>query len=81
MRYSAVRIFKELLKASAARERTCPQDRTPDAFGADADLRTKAEDCPWLILRHGGDAFVLLSASSPARSFAPKVEATLRGVG
>lgn len=68
-------------RARAALERVCPLDLHPDAFGPDAAQRTVAEHLPLLILRQGDDAFLLLSASSSAESFAHMLETSLRWVG
>lgn len=64
-------------EARAALERMCPLDLHPDSFGADAAMRTVAEHLGVLVLRAGADAFLLLSASSSAVSFADALELSL----
>lgn len=64
-------------QARAALERICPLDLHPDAFGPEAAQRTVAEHLGLLVLRRGDEAFLLLSASSSAESFAHAVETSI----
>ncbi|MGB3315649.1 MAG: sarcosine oxidase subunit gamma [Albidovulum sp.] len=50
-------------------ERICPLDLSTGSFGPDMAKRTVMEHLGVLILRTGEDAFLLLSASSSAKSF------------
>ena len=64
-------------KSRLALERICPIDLDPVAFGEGAAARTSMEHLAALILRTGADTFVLLSASSSARSFLHAVETSI----
>ncbi len=64
----------------AALERLCPLDLQPDAFPEGAAARTVMEHMGAMILRLGADRFLLLSASSSARSFLHAVETSYRHV-
>ena len=61
-------------------ERICPIDLHSDAFGVDDAARTVMEHLGVLILRSGDDEYLLLSASSSARSFLHAVETSLRNI-
>ena len=58
----------------AALERLCPLDLHPDAFPNDASARTVMEHMGAIIVRTGPETFLLMSASSSARSFLHAVE-------
>lgn len=60
-----------------ALERICPIDLHPDAFGSGALARTSMEHLGTLIIRTGDDTFLLLSASSSAKSFLHAVETSI----
>ncbi|MDR9393790.1 sarcosine oxidase subunit gamma [Roseovarius sp. SYSU LYC5161] len=62
----------------AALERICPLDLHRDAFAVDDAHRTVMEHLGVLIIRTGGDAYLLLSASSSAGSFLHAVETSLK---
>lgn len=64
-------------KARTALERICPIDLHPDAFTDGDAARTSMEHLGTLIIRTGGDAFLLLSASSSAKSFLHAVETSI----
>ena len=64
----------------AALERICPIDLHPDAFAVDDAARTVMEHLGVLILRTDADEYLLLSASSSARSFLHAVETSLRNI-
>ncbi|NRB02554.1 MAG: sarcosine oxidase subunit gamma [Rhodobacteraceae bacterium] len=66
--------------AHAAMERLCPLDLHPDVFPRDAAARTTMEHMGALIIRTGSDSFVVLSASSSARSFWHALEVSLKNV-
>lgn len=66
--------------APAAMERLCPLDLHTDVFPQDAAARTTMEHMGALIVRTGSDSFVLLSASSSARSFWHALEVSLKNV-
>lgn len=61
----------------SALERICPIDLHPDIFAPGQSARTAMEHLGAIIIRTGGDAFTLLSASSPARSFLEAVEVSI----
>ncbi|SEM22132.1 sarcosine oxidase subunit gamma [Roseovarius tolerans] len=63
-----------------ALERICPVDLHPEVFGVDHAARTVMEHLGVLILRAGADDYLLLSASSSARSFLHAVEVSLRNI-
>ena len=64
-------------KARMALERICPIDLHPDAFADGDAARTTMEHLGTLIIRTGMDAFLLLSASSSAKSFLHAVETSI----
>lgn len=66
--------------ARSALERICMLDLHPDAFAVDDAARTMMEHLGVLILRTGADEYLLLSASSSARSFLHAVETSLRNI-
>ena len=66
--------------ARAALARICPLDLDPRAFGPDAVARTIMEHLGTIVARTGEDAFLLLSASSSARSFLHAVETSIEYV-
>lgn len=61
----------------AALGRICPIDLHPDAFAIGHAARTVMEHLGTLIIRADDDAFLLLSASSSAKSFLHAVETSL----
>ncbi|PWE33795.1 sarcosine oxidase subunit gamma [Maritimibacter sp. 55A14] len=61
-----------------ALERLCPLDLHPDAFAEGAAARTVMEHMGAFVIRTGSDAFLLLSASSSAKSFLHAVELSVR---
>ncbi len=62
----------------AALERICPLDLDDAAFPIDKATRTMMEHLGVLIARTGDDTFLLMSASSSARSFLHAVETSVR---
>ena len=58
-------------------ERLCPLDVHPDAFAVGAFARTTMEHMSAVLIRTDEDAFLLLSASSSARTFWHAFEETL----
>jgi sarcosine oxidase subunit gamma len=66
--------------ALAALERICPLDLHPDRFPEGRVARTVMEHLGAVLLREGPDAFLLMSASSSARSFLHAVETSIRNV-
>ncbi|MDO5755898.1 MAG: sarcosine oxidase subunit gamma family protein [Rhodobacterales bacterium] len=66
--------------ARRALERICPIDLHPDAFAVGAVARTVMEHMGAIIARTGDDSFLLLSASSSAKSFLHAVELSARNV-
>lgn len=67
-------------KACDALERICPLDLHPSAFPEGRAARTVMDHMGTLVLREGSDTFLLLSASSSARSFLHTVETSLHNV-
>ena len=67
-------------KARTALERICPIDLHPASFTDGQIARTSMEHMGAFILREGPDSFLLLSASSSARSFLHAVETSLHNV-
>lgn len=63
--------------ALSALERLCPLDLHESVFPLDAAARTTMEHMGTIIIRTAADRFLLLSASSSARSFLHAVETTL----
>ncbi len=63
-----------------ALERICPIDLHPQVFGVDHAARTVMEHLGVLILRTGDDDYLLLSASSSAKSFLHAIEVSLRNI-
>ena len=63
-----------------ALERICPIDLHPEAFGVGHAARTVMEHLGVLILRTGDDDYLLLSASSSAKSFLHAIEVSLRNI-
>lgn len=66
--------------ARRALERMCPVDLHPDAFALNAVARTVMEHLGVIVVRTGDDTFLLLSASSSARSFLHAVEMSAQNV-
>ena len=66
--------------ARAALERVCPLDLHENAFARDQSERTSMEHMGTIITRTGDDDFLLLSASSSARSFLHMLEISVRNV-
>lgn len=64
--------------ARTALERLCPLDLHDSAFPMGAAARTVMEHMGAILIRTGEDRFLLLSASSSARSFRHALETTLR---
>jgi len=60
--------------ARRALERICPVDLHPNAFAVNAVARTVMEHMGAIVARTGEDTFLLLSASSSAKSFLHAVE-------
>ncbi len=58
-------------------ERICPIDLHPGAFAEGAAARTSMEHLGTLIIRTNADTFLLLSASSSAKSFLHAVETSI----
>jgi sarcosine oxidase subunit gamma len=61
-------------------ERICPIDLHPQAFAVGAVARTLMDHLNVIILREGGDTFLLMSARSSARSFWHAVETSIRNI-
>ncbi len=61
-----------------ALERLCPLDLHDDAFPIGASARTSMEHMGTIIIRTGTDSFLLMSASSSAKSFLHAVETSFR---
>jgi methylglutamate dehydrogenase subunit D len=66
--------------ALPALERTCMLDLHGDAFAVDRVARTVMEHLGTILLREARDRFLLMSASSTARSFLHCLETSLRNV-
>ncbi len=67
-------------KARTALERICPIDLHPSAFPEGHVARTMMEHMGTIILGDGTDKFLLLSASSSAKSFLHAVRTSLQNV-
>ena len=67
-------------QARVALERICPIDMHPSACAEGHVARTAMEHIGTFIVRERGDTFLLLSASSSARSFLHAVETSLQNV-
>lgn len=63
--------------ARMALERICPIDLHPGAFAVDDSARTTMEHLGVLIIRVGDDGFLLMSASSSAKSFLHAIETSI----
>lgn len=63
-----------------ALERICPIDLHGQVFGVGHAARTVMEHLGVLILRTGDDDYLLLSASSSAKSFLHAIEVSLRNI-
>nr|WP_303626540.1 sarcosine oxidase subunit gamma [Roseovarius sp. M141] len=66
--------------ARRALERICPVDLHPDAFVQNAIARTVMEHMGAIVARTGADTYLLLSASSSAKSFLHAVELSVQNV-
>jgi len=66
--------------ARAALERICPIDLDDAAFPVGSAARTAMEHMGAMVLRDTDDGFLLLSASSSARSFLHAVETSIANV-
>jgi heterotetrameric sarcosine oxidase gamma subunit len=66
--------------ARRALERICPIDLHPDAFAINAIARTIMEHMGAIIARTGEETYLLLSASSSAKSFLRAVELSAKNV-
>lgn len=66
--------------ARRALERICPVDLHPDAFPVNAIARTIMEHMGAIVARTGDDTYLLLSASSSAKSFLHAVEVSAQNV-
>ncbi|MFX0542781.1 sarcosine oxidase subunit gamma [Roseovarius sp. S4756] len=66
--------------ARRALERICPIDLHPDVFAVNALARTVMEHMGAIVLRTGEQAYLLLSASSSAKSFAHAIEVSAKNV-
>lgn len=64
----------------AALERICPIDLHPDMFNTHDVARTVMEHCGTILLREGGDSFLLLSARSSAKSFLHAIEQSVKNI-
>lgn len=64
-------------KARAVLERICPIDLHPQAFAVHDAARTTMEHLGVLIIRIGKDEFLLMSASSSAKSFLHAIETSI----
>ncbi len=64
-------------RARQVLERICPIDLHPDAFAEGDAARTTMEHLGTLIIRTAADSFLLLSASSSAKSFLHAVETSI----
>ncbi len=67
-------------KARQALERICMVDLHPEVFLNDHIARTLMEHLGVLIIRNGDDSFVLMSASSSAKSFLHAITTSIRNV-
>jgi heterotetrameric sarcosine oxidase gamma subunit len=67
-------------KARQALERICMVDLHPDVFLEDHIARTLMEHLGVLIIRNGDDSYVLMSASSSAKSFLHAITTSIRNV-
>ena len=67
-------------KAREALARICPIDLHPSVFPEGHVARTMMEHMGAIVLHDGPDSFLLLSASSTARSYLHAVETSLRNV-
>jgi len=67
-------------KAITALERICPIDLHPKSFVQNQYARTQMEHMGAFIIKTGQDSFLLLSASSSARSFLHAVETSILNV-
>ena len=63
-----------------ALERICPVDLHPERFGVDAAERTGMEHMGALIIREAETSYLLMSASSSARSFLHAVETSAHNI-
>ncbi|MCZ4352244.1 sarcosine oxidase subunit gamma [Roseovarius aestuarii] len=66
--------------ARPALERICMVDLHPDSFAINAIARTVMEHMGAIVARTDADTYLLLSASSSAKSFAHAVELSLENV-
>lgn len=73
-----VALFLSGAQARTVLERLCPLDLHDSAFPVGAAARTVMEHMGALIVREAQDGFLLLSASSSARSFLHAVETSIR---
>jgi heterotetrameric sarcosine oxidase gamma subunit len=67
-------------KARQALERICMIDLHPDVFLEDQIARTLMEHLGVLIIRNGDDSYILMSASSSAKSFLHAITTSIRNV-
>ena len=67
-------------RSRTALERICPLDLHPEAFAVDDAARTVMEHLGTLIIRTDTDGYLLLSASSSAKSFLHAIETSLHNV-
>lgn len=67
-------------RSRTALERICPLDLHPEAFALDDAARTVMEHLGTLIIRTDTDGYLLLSASSSAKSFLHAIETSLHNV-
>jgi heterotetrameric sarcosine oxidase gamma subunit len=67
-------------KARQALERICMVDLHPDVFLQNHIARTLMEHLGVLIIRNGDDSYVLMSASSSAKSFLHAITTSIRNV-
>lgn len=67
-------------RARTALERICPIDLHPQSFAQGGAARTTMEHLGTLIIRTDADAFLLLSASSSAKSFLHALETSIHNI-
>ncbi|SLN56880.1 Sarcosine oxidase, gamma subunit family [Roseovarius albus] len=63
-----------------ALHRICPLDIHPDAFAVNDSARTVMEHLGTLLIRTGDDTYLLLSASSSAKSFLHAMETSAQNI-
>ena len=76
--WCALEITGPMVREALAR--LCPLDLHPEVFQADHMGRTTMEHMGAIVVRLGGDSFLLVSASSSAQSFWHAVEVSMKNV-